>query len=142
MVGSRSAPPSATVRTAGASCSGGMSLSTKPLAPAWSARNTYSSGSKVVKMMTLTGQSACSRMTGIRSWSERIEGLAPDAWDLWLDPGVDDPELLRTVLHPWPDQKIAVDAVSRRVGSVANDDPGCIEPIVLDDARGEQLGLF
>ena len=37
IVGESSASPAATVRTAAMSCSGGSSLSTKPLAPAFSA---------------------------------------------------------------------------------------------------------
>lgn len=50
--GESMASPSATTRTAATGSSGVASFRRKPLAPALSAENTYSSASKVVSMMT------------------------------------------------------------------------------------------
>ena len=54
--GERSASPSAITWIAATSCSGGVSLSRKPLAPARSASYTYSSRSNVVRMTTRTSR--------------------------------------------------------------------------------------
>ena len=67
MEGASNAPPSATVRTAATISAGGMSLSTKPLAPARSALYTYSSGSNVVRITTRTSQSASSMIRDVAS---------------------------------------------------------------------------
>ena len=53
--GASRASPAATTRTAWTRSSRRTSLSRKPLAPARSASNTYSSRSNVVRMTTLTG---------------------------------------------------------------------------------------
>ena len=53
-LGDRSASPLATTRTARTSSAGSVCLTRKPLAPARSASNTYSSSSKVVRMTTRT----------------------------------------------------------------------------------------
>ena len=57
-VGDRSASPAATVRIAAINCSGGSSLRTKPLAPAFNASYMYSSRSKVVRIRTRAAGSA------------------------------------------------------------------------------------
>ena len=44
----------------------------------------------------------------------------------WLDPAAS-PEMLRSMLAPWPGPMQAV-PVSARVGNVRNDDPGCLDP--------------
>src|SRR3954452_17849933 len=60
--GASSASPSATTRMPATSCSGGTSLSRKPLAPARSASYTYSLRSKVVSISTRTGRSPAAAM--------------------------------------------------------------------------------
>src|SRR5215469_1341238 len=54
MLGASSASPAATTRMAVSKSAGSVSLSRNPLAPARSAANTYSSRSKVVRMITRT----------------------------------------------------------------------------------------
>jgi len=55
--------------------------------------------------------------------------LAPDAWDLWVDRGVQDPEAVQGLLVPAPEGTLAFHPVSKRVGSVKNDDPELLEPV-------------
>src|SRR5580692_1861488 len=57
--GATTASPECTALIANSSSSGGTSLSRKPLAPAFSAANAYSSRSKVVSMSTLGRSPAC-----------------------------------------------------------------------------------
>ena len=52
-----------------------------------------------------------------------------DLEDVWLDPELRDPETLRTVLRPYPDEELAAYPVSTRVNKPANDRPECIEPV-------------
>ena len=51
----------------------------------------------------------------------------------WLDDSVEDPDALRSVLSPYPDDEMEVYEVSTLVNSAANDDPKVIEPL------GEQV---
>ena len=55
--------------------------------------------------------------------------LHPRDYDLWLDPDVQDPERLQSLLRPYPSEAMDAYAVSRWVNSPANDDPRCIEPL-------------
>ena len=43
--------------------------------------------------------------------------------DFWLDESVDDPDALRSVLDPYPDDGLETYEVSRLVNSVTNDGP-------------------
>ncbi len=89
MLGASSASPAATTRMAVMRSSGSVSLSRNPLAPARSAPNTYSSRSKVVRMMTRTPQDSAAEViclvasmplsTGIRTSISRMSGLADRA---------------------------------------------------------------
>lgn len=55
--------------------------------------------------------------------------LPPDAYDLWLDPDVQKPDVLLALLHPYPEEAMTAYPVSMRVNSPANDDPQCIAPV-------------
>lgn len=55
--------------------------------------------------------------------------LPPAAYDLWLDPDVQKPDVLLALLHPYPEEAMTAYPVSMRVNSPANDDPQCIAPI-------------
>lgn len=78
--------------------------------------------------------------------------LAPEHWDLWLDPSVGDRERLEAVLGPYDPARMIAFPVSTRVNSPANDDPSVIEPLgdaetaaADDDAadgEDEQPSLF
>jgi putative SOS response-associated peptidase YedK len=54
--------------------------------------------------------------------------LAPEDYDLWLDPRVEVVERLQLVLRPYPSEEMTAYPVSTQVNSPANDSPDCIEP--------------
>ena len=53
--------------------------------------------------------------------------LAPDAYDVWLDPASERDELTG-LLAPYPEDEMEAYPVSRFVNSPSNNDPRCIEP--------------
>ena len=53
--------------------------------------------------------------------------LAPDAYDVWLDPASEGDEL-RGLLAPYPEDEMEAYPVSRFVNSPSNNDERCIEP--------------
>jgi putative SOS response-associated peptidase YedK len=55
--------------------------------------------------------------------------LAPEAYDLWLDPGEQSPERLNEWLRPYPASQMSAYAVSTVVNSPSNDVPDCIVPV-------------
>lgn len=55
--------------------------------------------------------------------------LPRSAEELWLDPEVRDPNLLRELLVPYPDEPIHAYPVSTLVNSPRNDTEACIHPI-------------
>jgi putative SOS response-associated peptidase YedK len=57
--------------------------------------------------------------------------LAPDAWPTWLGEEPASPTQLKSLLVPYPSDAMVAWPVSQRVGSVKNNDPSLIEPIVL-----------
>jgi len=73
------------------------------------------------------------------SWiHERMPLTVPSAgWEAWLDPSVQDPDEIRGLLDLAPDWTAS--AVSDRVNSVRNNDPGLLEP-VSTGADGPGMG--
>jgi len=55
--------------------------------------------------------------------------LAPQDYDLWLDPGVQEAELLQPLLRPYPSQDMIAYPISTWVNSPTNEGPQCIEPL-------------
>jgi putative SOS response-associated peptidase YedK len=55
--------------------------------------------------------------------------LQPDAYDLWLDKNVNNPEQLQFLYPPYPADLMTLYPVSTLVNSPRNDNPACIEPI-------------
>jgi putative SOS response-associated peptidase YedK len=53
--------------------------------------------------------------------------VAPDAYDVWLDPDAEGDEL-RGLLAPYPEDEMEAYPVSRFVNSPSNNDERCIEP--------------
>ena len=53
--------------------------------------------------------------------------VAPDAYDVWLDPASDSDELTG-LLVPFPEDGMEAYPVSRFVNSPSNNDPRCVEP--------------
>lgn len=52
--------------------------------------------------------------------------LPPSAYDLWLDPDTDEPEVLNGLLVPFPQEDMVVRPVTRHVNSVRNEGAECI----------------
>lgn len=55
--------------------------------------------------------------------------LAPEDYDLWLDPAVADRAKLEALLRAYDGEKMEAWPVSRFVNSPTNDGPRCIEPV-------------
>ena len=48
---------------------------------------------------------------------------------VWLDPTIEDPERLLSLLKPYPAEEMECYPVSSKVNSPANDSSVCIEPL-------------
>src|SRR6202011_3631305 len=57
--------------------------------------------------------------------------LDPDAYDLWLDPGMKDATAASDLLKPYDARLMRSYPVSSRVNSVVNDDADCIARVEL-----------
>jgi putative SOS response-associated peptidase YedK len=55
--------------------------------------------------------------------------LPPEAWPLWLDPAMTEPEILTPLLRPAPAGAVALRPVGLRVNDPRCDDPGCVQPV-------------
>jgi putative SOS response-associated peptidase YedK len=55
--------------------------------------------------------------------------LKPEDYDLWLDPEVKDPNLLKPLLRPYPSEEMVAEPVSPKVNKVSYDAPDCMKPI-------------
>ncbi len=64
--------------------------------------------------------------------------LPEEAWDLWLDPSVQDVERLTSLLKPCPSEWLSIYPVDYRVNSAYNDGPDLLEPL---DARSPQAAV-
>lgn len=65
--------------------------------------------------------------------------LNADAYELWLDPGMNHSAELSEFLRPFDARRMRCYPVSNRVNHVAHDDEECCRPV---DRREEQGGLF
>jgi putative SOS response-associated peptidase YedK len=54
--------------------------------------------------------------------------LAPEDYDLWLDPDVREADPLLALLAPYPADSMEAYPVSRFVNSPSNDEPSCVRP--------------
>ncbi|HWZ41976.1 MAG TPA: SOS response-associated peptidase [Candidatus Saccharimonadales bacterium] len=68
--------------------------------------------------------------------------LAPEDYDLWLDPGTTDPARVVELLRPFDARLMKTYPVSKRVNKVENDAPECSQEIELLEKEEAQLGLF
>jgi putative SOS response-associated peptidase YedK len=55
--------------------------------------------------------------------------VAPEHYEVWLDPDVRDTEWLTPLLTPYPADEMEAYPVSRFVNSPSNDDKRCVEPV-------------
>lgn len=61
--------------------------------------------------------------------------LDPKGYDRWLDPQVEDPQSLKTLLQPFPTAEMTAYPVNPLVNSARVDDPKCIEPVSPHPAK-------
>ncbi|EFC79924.1 SOS response-associated peptidase [Parafrankia sp. EUN1f] len=79
--------------------------------------------------------------TGLEFLHDRSPVVVPrSAWSRWIDPEVRDCADLAGVLRPVPAGVFAAHPVSSAVGSVRNDSPHLIDPVVLAE-EGEATGI-
>ena len=57
--------------------------------------------------------------------------LHPDSYDLWLDPGMTNPQVISELLKPYDARLMRCYPVSTRINHVANDDEECSRPVEL-----------
>jgi putative SOS response-associated peptidase YedK len=57
--------------------------------------------------------------------------LDPASYDLWLDPGMTNVQVISEMLKPYDAQSMRCYPVSNRVNYVANDDEECSRPVEL-----------
>jgi putative SOS response-associated peptidase YedK len=61
--------------------------------------------------------------------------LEPDSYDLWLDPGITNVQVISELLKPYDPKSMRFYRVSTRVNHVANDDKGCSGPMEIAEAQ-------
>jgi putative SOS response-associated peptidase YedK len=55
--------------------------------------------------------------------------LRPQDYDLWLDPEVRDPKILKPLLRPYLSEEMEAEPVSPKVNKATDDTPDCVKPI-------------
>jgi putative SOS response-associated peptidase YedK len=63
--------------------------------------------------------------------------LDPDAYDLWLDPGMNDVNVVSEFLKPYDRRLMHSYPVGTRINNVANDDAVCSAPVELVEIQNE-----
>ena len=61
--------------------------------------------------------------------------LHQDNYDLWLDPGLIDVQVVSELLKPYDGRLMRCFPVSARVNCVANDDEECCAPVELAEVQ-------
>jgi putative SOS response-associated peptidase YedK len=61
--------------------------------------------------------------------------LEPDSYDLWLDPGMTNVQVISEMLKPYDAQSMRCYPVSTRINHVANDDEECSRPVEVAEAQ-------
>ena len=61
--------------------------------------------------------------------------LDPDTYDLWLDPGMTNAQVVCELLKPYEAGMMRCYPVSTRINHVANDDEECSRPVVITEAQ-------
>jgi putative SOS response-associated peptidase YedK len=79
----------------------------------------------VIESCTIVTTAANSALSSLHDRMPVI--LAPNDYQLWLDPKVNEPAQLQHLLAPCGDDELVADPVSTHVNRVANDDARCIE---------------
>ena len=61
--------------------------------------------------------------------------LDPDSYDLWLDPGMTDVQVISELLEPYDARLMRCHPVSTRLNYVANDDEECSHAVEITEAQ-------
>ncbi len=61
--------------------------------------------------------------------------LDPESYDLWLDPGMTDVQVISELLTPYDARLMRAYPVSTRINHVANDDVECSQPVEVAEAQ-------
>jgi putative SOS response-associated peptidase YedK len=61
--------------------------------------------------------------------------LDPSSYDLWLDPGITDAQVVSELLKPYDARLMRSYPISRRINHMANDDAECSRPVVLTESQ-------
>jgi putative SOS response-associated peptidase YedK len=61
--------------------------------------------------------------------------LQQDNYDLWLDPGMNDVQVVSELLKPYDAKSMRSYPISTRINHVANDDEDSSQPVVLSDTQ-------
>jgi putative SOS response-associated peptidase YedK len=104
----------------------------KPFAFAglWSSWRDPAQGGRTVDTFTILTTSANDLL---RPLHDRMPVIVdPENFELWLDPRIKDAARLQPLLVPHEVDGFEAFRVNRLVNSAANDEPGCIEPLVED----------
>jgi putative SOS response-associated peptidase YedK len=97
-------------------------------------------GGKIIESCTILTTQANALLKDIHDRMPVI--LSPDAYDLWLDPGVTDPAKVADLLQPFSARLMRVYPVSAAVNKVENDGPECAEESSAEDESSAQRTLF
>ena len=57
--------------------------------------------------------------------------LHPDSYDLWLDPGMNNVQVISELLKPYDAKLMRAYPVSTQINHVGNDDEECSRPVEL-----------
>ncbi len=68
--------------------------------------------------------------------------LDGESYDLWLDPGMNDVQVVSEMLKPYDAQSMRCYPVSSRVNHVANDGEECSRPVEIAEDQEDQKPLF
>ena len=94
---------------------------------------------RVVRTFTIVTTRPNDQMAGLH---DRMPVIVPEAaWELWLDPGLEDPAELQGLFEPTDEVALRIWPVSPLVNNVRNDGPELIAPLVAD-SMDLQPGLF
>jgi len=63
--------------------------------------------------------------------------LEPDAYDLWLDPGMKDVAAASELLKPYDARAMRCYPISTRINSVVNDDAECAAPVEIAQIQNQ-----
>ncbi len=63
--------------------------------------------------------------------------LDPDSYDLWLDPGMTNVQVIAELLKPYSAEPMRSYPVSTRINNVGNDDEECSRPVEIAEAQNQ-----